>query len=64
MFILAAIILVVLNANAVAMPSWLLITAIVLGALELGFYVLAIIINVLAFVGIKRGMRDIRKRDR
>ena len=64
MFIIAAIVLLILNANQILMPQWLLITAIVLGAIELGFYVLAIVINILAFVGIRRGMRDIRKRER
>lgn len=45
MFIIAALILIILNANAVVIPSWVLITAIVLGSIELGFYVLAAIIN-------------------
>ena len=64
MFILAAIVLLVLNANAiVAVPAWLLVTVCIVGAIELGFYVLAIIINVIAFVRIKNGMSDIRKKD-
>lgn len=63
MFIIAAIILLILNANAIAMPSWLLVTAIVLGAIELGFYVLAIAINIWAFMRIKRGLSDPRKRN-
>lgn len=66
MFIIAAIILLVLNANAIAMPSWLLVTAIVLGAIELGFYVLAIVINLLAFFGIAKAGKSMHRsmRDR
>lgn len=57
MFIIAAIILFVLNANAVAVPAWLLITAAIIGGLELGFYVLAIIINLLAAKGIANAFK-------
>lgn len=66
MFIIAAIILLILNANAIAMPSWLLVTAVVLGAIELGFYVLAIVINLLAFFGIAKAGKNMHRsmRDR
>ena len=65
MFILAAIVLLVLSSNAiVAIPAWLLVTVCIIGAVELGFYVLAIIINIIAGVQVKRGFDDMRKRDR
>lgn len=61
MFIIAAIILFVLNANAVAVPAWLLITAAIIGGLELGFYVLALVISVLAGKGIAGAFKRMDK---
>jgi hypothetical protein len=45
MFILAAIVLFVLSANAIAVPAWLLIIASIIASIEAGFYVLAFLLS-------------------
>ena len=45
MFILAAIVLFVLNANNVNVPDWLLIVASIIASIEFVFYLLAVLLQ-------------------